>query len=68
MCIEAIKEELIWTVDKQFWLISIVLLLKTVIPLKNKSVLSLKYFMHCYVVLSNHVVASYVIVDLHSAA
>ena len=30
-----LKEELVWAIDKQFWLISIVLLLKTLMPLTN---------------------------------
>ena len=31
-----LKEEMVWTIDKQFWLIvDIVLLLKTVIKLRN---------------------------------
>ena len=56
--IEEFKEELAWAIDKQLWVSSNVILLKTVMPLmrklKNKAILSLKqYCMHCYVVLSN---------------
>ena len=47
-----LKEELAWAIDKQFWCINNVMLLKTVIPLrdKNEVIFKLKqYCMRCYV-------------------
>ena len=53
-----LKEELAWAIDKWLWIISNIMLFKTVIyttkELKNKAVLNLKqYCMYCYMALSN---------------
>ena len=37
-----LKEKLAWPIDKWYWLISNVILLKIVVTVKNKIVLSLK--------------------------
>ena len=33
--LKLLKEELAWGIDKQFWVISNIMLFKTVIPLRN---------------------------------
>ena len=55
-----LKEELVWTVDKQLWIINTITYLKNskstkeLKELKNKAVLNLEQCcIHCYVALSN---------------
>ena len=50
------KHELSWAADKRLWVISTIMMLKTVIKLRRKevNVLNLKqYCIHCYVSLGN---------------
>ena len=59
-----LKEEQIWAIDKWFWVICNIISFKTVIPhmeLKIKAVLSLQYWMHCYVVLRNVTCSTYLL-------
>ena len=47
-----LKEELAWAIDKQLWIISNIMLFKTVIPLRNYEIKPFHQFcMHCYVAL-----------------
>ena len=61
-CIRRLKEELASAIDKQFWFSSNIMLLETIVHAsEKKALLSIKYCMSCYVVLSNHVVCNYCI-------